>query len=73
MARTSTAWALLPVKELGCGSATTGWRRLAEWARAGVFDQLQALVLDELGAAGRIDLERVSVDSFSLRTVKGGT
>jgi len=29
--------------------------------------------LDELGEAGRVDLERVSVDSFSLRAVKGGT
>src|SRR3712207_4913834 len=28
--------------------------------------------LDELGEAGRVDLERVSVDSFSLRAVKGG-
>jgi hypothetical protein len=36
-----------------------------------VFDQLQALLLDELGAAGRIDLERVSVDSFSLRRSRG--
>jgi hypothetical protein len=34
---------------------------------------LQAVLLDELGAAGLIDLERVSVDSFSLRAVKGGT
>jgi transposase len=33
MARTSTPWALLPAKELGCGSATTCWRRLDEWAR----------------------------------------
>jgi hypothetical protein len=37
-----------------------------------VFEQLQVLLLDELGAAGRVDLERVSVDSFSLRAVKGG-
>jgi transposase len=73
MAPTSTPWSLLPAKELGCGSATTCWRRLDEWARAGVFDQLQALLLDELGVAGRIDLGRVSVDSFSLRAVKGGT
>jgi transposase len=72
MVRTSTPWALLPAKELGCGSATTCWRRLDEWARAGVFEQLQGVLLDELGAAGRIDLERVSVDSFSLRAVKGG-
>jgi transposase len=73
MARTSTPWGLLPAKELGCGSATTCWRRLDEWARAGVFEQLQALLLDELGMAGRLDLDRVSVDSFSLRAVKGGT
>jgi transposase len=66
-------WALLPAKELGCGSATTCWRRFDQWTKAGVFEQLQALLLDELGAAGRIDLERVSVDSFSLRAVKGGT
>jgi hypothetical protein len=38
----------------------------------GVFEQLQALVLDELGRAGRVDLERISVDSFSLRAVNGG-
>jgi transposase len=71
--RGSAPWALLPAKELGCGSATTCWRRFDEWATAGVFDQLQALLLDELGEAGRIDLERVSVDSFSLRAVNGGT
>jgi transposase len=64
-------WSLLPATELGCGSATTCWRRLEEWARAGVFEQLQALLLDELGDAGRLELGRVSVDSFSLRAVKG--
>jgi transposase len=73
MARTSTPWALLPVGEFGCGSVTSCWRRFAEWAHAGVFERLQELLLDELGAAGRINLERVSVDSFSLRAVKGGT
>jgi len=73
MGRTSTPWSLLPAKELGCGSATTCWRRLDEWAKAGVFEQLQALLLDELGEAGRVDLARVSVDFFSLRAVKGGT
>jgi transposase len=72
-ARSSTPWALLPVGEFGCGSVTTCWRRFAEWARAGVFERLQELLLDELGEAGRVDLGRVSVDSFSLRAVKGGT
>src|SRR5919198_3587546 len=35
MARTSTAWALLPVREFGCGSVTTGWRRLPSGPRRG--------------------------------------
>jgi transposase len=72
MTRISTPWSLPPAKELGCGSATTCWRRLDEWARAGVLERLQAVLLDELSEAGRIDLERVSVDSFSLRAVKQG-
>jgi transposase len=71
MARTSTPWGLLPVGEFGCGSATTCWRRFAEWARAGVFERLQELLLDELGEAGGLDWSRVSVDSFSLRAVRG--
>jgi transposase len=71
MARTSTPWALLPVGEFGCGSVTTCWRRFAEWARAGVFERLQELLLDELGQAGRLDWPRVSVDSVSLRAVRG--
>jgi hypothetical protein len=33
MARASTPGSLLPVKELGCGSATTCWRRFDEWAQ----------------------------------------
>ena len=60
------------IVELGCGSATTAWRRLEEWQRAGVFDRLSLVLLDQLGEAGRIDLDRVSVDSASLRALKGG-
>jgi transposase len=73
MARTSTPWALLPVGEFGCGSVTSCWRRFAEWAAAGVFERLQELLLDELGQAGGLDWSRVSVDSVSLRAVRGGT
>jgi transposase len=72
MARTSTPWALLPVGEFGCGSVTSCWRRFAEWAHAGVFERLQALLLDELGQAGTLDWSRISVDSCSLRAVRGG-
>ncbi len=71
MARTSTPWALLPVGEFGCGSATTCWRRFSEWAHAGVFERLQEDLLDELGQAGALDWSRISVDSFSLRATRG--
>jgi transposase len=66
MARTSTPWRLLPARELGCGSPSTCWRRLTEWADAGVFDALHLRVLDRLGAQGQLDWERVSVDTMSV-------
>jgi transposase len=58
MARTSTPWRLLPARELGCGSAATCWRRLTEWAGAGVFEQLHLQVLDRLGEQGRLEWDR---------------
>jgi transposase len=72
MARTSTPWRLLPARELGCGSPATCWRRLTEWATAGVFDQLHLLVLDRLGEQGGVDWSRASVDSMSVRAKRGG-
>jgi transposase len=50
MARTCTPWRLLPARELGCGSPATCWRRLTEWANAGVLDQLHLQVLDALAS-----------------------
>jgi transposase len=73
MARTSTPWRLLPAWELGCGSPATCWRRLTEWATAGVFDQLHLKVLDRLGELGQLDWSRASVDSASVRAKRGGT
>jgi transposase len=72
MARTSTPWRLLPAHELGCGSPSTCWRRLTEWANAGVFDQLHLEVLDRLGEQGRLDWSRASIDTMSVRAKRGG-
>jgi transposase len=72
MARTSTPWRLLPARELGCGSPATCWRRLTEWAKTGVFEQLHLEILDRLGLAGRLDWTRASVDSASVRAKRGG-
>jgi transposase len=73
MARTSTPWRLLPARELGCGSPATCWRRLTEWTKAGVFDQLHLEVLGRLGEQGRLDWSRASVDTTSVRAKRGGT
>ena len=72
MARTSTPWRLLPAQQLGCGSPATCWRRLNEWADAGVFDQLHLQVLDRLGERGQVDWSRASVDTMSVRAKRGG-
>jgi transposase len=72
MARTSTPWRLLPARELGCGSPATCWRRLTEWANAGVFDALHLQVLDRLGEQGRLDWEQASVATMSVRAKRGG-
>jgi transposase len=73
MARTSTPWRLLPARELGCGSPATCWRRLTEWANAGVLDQLHLQVLDRLGERGQLGWSRAAVDTMSVRAKRGGT
>jgi transposase len=69
--RTGIPWRLLPTRQLGCGSPVTCWRRLRDWQRADVWQQLHQLLLDELGRDGRIDWSRASVDSLSLRAKRG--
>ena len=59
-------------QELGCGSGVTCWRRLRDWQAAGVWQALHRVLLDRLGAAGRIDWSRASVDSASVRAKGGG-
>ena len=54
-------------QELGYGSPSTCWRRLTEWAEAGVFDALHLKVLDQLGKHGRLDWSRASMDTMSMR------
>jgi hypothetical protein len=66
-------WRLLPAKELDCGSPATVWRRLNQWATAGVFEALHLDILDRLGERGRLDWSRASVDSASVRAKRGGS
>jgi transposase len=63
-------WEMLP-QEMGCGSGMTCWRRLRDWHRAGVWQQLHRLMLDKLGIARQIDWSRASADAATVPAKKG--
>ena len=69
--KTGIPWEDLP-QEMGCGSGMTCWRRLREWQKAGVWDQIHELLLDKLREADQLDFDRAAVDSASIRALKGG-
>jgi transposase len=70
--RTGVPWRLLPVRELGCGSPVTCWRRLRDGQRAGVWhQQLHHLLLEQLSRNSRLDWSRTSLDSISVRAKRG--
>jgi transposase len=67
---TGIAWTHLP-QELGFGSGVTCWRRLDEWQRAGVWEQLHRELLARLRSAGEIEWSRAVVDSSQIQAKKG--
>jgi transposase len=69
--KTGVAWEDLP-KEMGCGSGMTCWRRLVAWQKAGVWDKLHHVLLEQLQRADQIDWSRAIVDSAALKAVMGG-
>jgi transposase len=69
--RTGIPWQALPI-EMGCGSGSTCWRRFTAWTRLKVWSQLHAILLNVLGKAGAVNLERAVMDSASVRAVFGG-
>ena len=67
---TGIGWTKLPT-ELGYGSGWTCWRRMRQWAEAGVFDRVHQAVLDRLGEQGELDWSRANLDSVSVRAKWG--
>ena len=67
---TGIAWRHLPL-ELGFGSGSTCCRRLDEWTRAGVWEQLHRLLLAELRAADELQWSRAVADSSHVQAKKG--
>jgi transposase len=70
--KTGCQWAMVPVSETGC-SGKTAWRRMDEWDRVGVWDELHDRLLAELNAQDGIDWSTGVVDGSSQRAVFGGT
>ena len=68
--RTGIQWKHLPT-ELGFGSGVTVWRRVLAWQRAGVWERLHRLLLNELGEQGQLDWSRVVVDTRSVPAKRG--
>ena len=64
-------WEYLPL-EMGCGCGMTCWRRLRDWQEAGVWEKIWKVLLNELGAAGEVDLSWAVIDSCSVRALFGG-
>ena len=69
--KTGIAWNQLPTGLVGC-SGITCWRRLRYWTEAGVWPALHELLLAELRASDRLDLDRCAVDGSHVRALKGG-
>ena len=62
---TGIPWEMLP-QEMGCGSGMTCWRRLRDWQKAGVWEELHAALLDRLAHADKLDWSRACLDSASV-------
>jgi transposase len=68
--KTGIRWADLP-QEMGCGCGMTCWRRLHDWERAGVWNRVKQLLLDELREADKLDFSRAAVDAAFSRAFGG--
>lgn len=65
--RNDVLWRELPAALFG----VTCWRRLRDWADAGVWQALNEQFLAECNAAGLLDLRRALVDFSHIHVLKG--
>lgn len=68
--RTGIPWQMLPTEVFGV-SGSSCWRRLRDWTLLGIWPELQRRLLNRLGKAGGVNLDRVVVDSQSVRALRG--
>lgn len=68
--RTGIPWQMLPTEVFGV-SGSSCWRRLRDWTRLGIWPELRRTLLNRLGKAGGVNLDRVVIDSQSVRALRG--
>src|SRR5262249_2238466 len=66
--RTGARWQDIPV-DLPSGS--TWWRRLQDWAGENVLGEIHAILVEELGELGQLDLYELLADATFVRAKKG--
>jgi len=67
--RAGIPWELLP-REMGCGSGMTCWRRLYDWQKTGVWQEVHRILSAKLPEAEKIDWSRAMVGRMSERIVR---
>ncbi|MEW2574275.1 IS5 family transposase [Streptomyces sp. NPDC047070] len=67
----SVSWRDVLAEQAGC-SGVTAWRRLGDWAEAGIWPQLHEVLLAELRAAGLLDMDDAAIDGSHVRALKRG-
>ena len=60
--RTGCQWQMLPTAAFGV-SGSSCWRRLRDWTAAGVWPELHRRLLNRLGRAAGVNLNRVVADT----------
>src|SRR3954454_8599070 len=70
--REGCRWQKIPSKALDCPSGSTCWRRFRHWTQQGVWSAAHVQLLDLLSADAVLNLERIIVDSSSVRAEEGG-
>ena len=68
--KTGIPWEDLP-QEMGCGSGMTCWRRLRDWQKAGVWENLHHAILQSLHYTKKIDWSRACIDGSVVQAKRG--
>lgn len=69
--KTGISWKDLPTEAFGC-SYKTCLRRLVEWSKLGLWQQMHELFLAKLRSAERLDWSRALVDCSQVKAPLGG-